>query len=108
MSGRPKKKRIREASEAPSSGSQLTRKGRVMKCSNCKGEGHNKSSCTNKNTPTEEIPRANPRRRGARQGRSTRGGGRGRQQSGFGVYYNHNTSETLLDPGQPSETVLNG
>ncbi|CAH9137598.1 unnamed protein product, partial [Cuscuta epithymum] len=46
MTGRPKKKRVREETEAPPpSGTQLTRKGRIMKCSNCQGEGHNKKSC---------------------------------------------------------------
>ncbi|CAH9093048.1 unnamed protein product [Cuscuta epithymum] len=46
MTGRPKKKRVREETEGhPPSMTQLTRKGRIMKCSNCQGEGHNRKSC---------------------------------------------------------------
>ena len=104
MPGRPRKKRIIAADE---NNSQITRRGRVMTCSNCQEPGHNKSSC--KKAPVPKPPKAtrpsnsttNPDyttyasargggrgsrgRRGARGGgRGARGGGRGARGSGTG------------------------
>ncbi|CAH9081057.1 unnamed protein product [Cuscuta europaea] len=100
MSGRPKKKRVREQSEArPPSSSQLSRKGRIMTCSLCGGEGHNKKSCST--TAGTVTPSARGRR--PRGGRGKRGGNTSRRQSGVGVYVDEATGETILEPG---ETVI--
>ncbi|CAH9111070.1 unnamed protein product [Cuscuta epithymum] len=51
LTGRPKKKRTREANEVRPSvkaRSTVSRKGRIMTCSVCKKEGHNKAKCPNK------------------------------------------------------------
>lgn len=45
MPGRPKKKRIRHASENDGRES-ISRHGRTMTCSKCWVKGHNKASCT--------------------------------------------------------------
>ncbi|XP_019182496.1 PREDICTED: uncharacterized protein LOC109177564 [Ipomoea nil] len=48
MTGRPKKKRNREESEGSSTASkktQLSRKGRIMRCSICRQEGHTRAKC---------------------------------------------------------------
>ncbi|GKG34683.1 hypothetical protein Tco_0437379, partial [Tanacetum coccineum] len=42
MPGRLRKERIKAPSE---NNSQVSRVGRVMRCSNCQGIGHNKASC---------------------------------------------------------------
>lgn len=51
MPGRPKKHRRREADEE-GSGTKLSKKGIVMKCSRCLIIGHNKSTCK---TPAPEV-----------------------------------------------------
>ncbi|CAN1269705.1 hypothetical protein LINPERPRIM_LOCUS13679, partial [Linum perenne] len=51
MPGRPKKARQREAAELigrprrSGGGVQLSRRGMIMHCRNCKGEGHNSRNC---------------------------------------------------------------
>lgn len=58
--GRPKKyARIKEAHESSTNQNKVTRDGRTMTCSNCKGTGHNKSTC---NKPV--APSYPPRKRG--------------------------------------------
>ncbi|CAH9060241.1 unnamed protein product [Cuscuta epithymum] len=60
MSGRPKKKRNREANEVPAAvnaRTTLSRKGRVMTCSNCKVAGHNKAKCPNQTTDSQPKQR---------------------------------------------------
>ncbi|CAH9111850.1 unnamed protein product [Cuscuta europaea] len=74
MTGRPKKKRKREKAEAPPTGSQISRKGRVMRCSICKQEGHNKASCTSNTTTTIDMNEERGRS-------STSGRGRGRSST---------------------------
>ncbi|CAH9051144.1 unnamed protein product [Cuscuta europaea] len=62
MTGWPKKKRKREATEGPSSATTMTRKGRVMTCFICKVAGYNKSKCPTspmeRQTQTRERKRA--------------------------------------------------
>ncbi|CAH9142846.1 unnamed protein product [Cuscuta epithymum] len=137
MSGRPKKKRIREETEVPS-GTQLSRKGRIMCCSVCKQEGHNRSSCPSNTQPAQKGlkrgprgPRARGRGRGQGSASVTEDGGRGRNttemgssvrgrggirgknrkrptERGFGIYNDPETGTTILNPGQRGETVLSG
>ncbi|CAH9133824.1 unnamed protein product, partial [Cuscuta epithymum] len=76
MCGRPKKKRVREETEQATSNTKLSRKGRIMTCSICHKEGHNKSSCPNKKTPTEE--------RGSGTGPSLDAGGSGHVNDDYG------------------------
>jgi hypothetical protein len=47
MTGRPKKNRKREENE-PRAGTSISRRGRIMTCSLCKKEGHNKRYCPTK------------------------------------------------------------
>ncbi|KAK1361480.1 hypothetical protein POM88_045954 [Heracleum sosnowskyi] len=55
MPGRPKKHRRREADEEGGSGTKLSKKGIVMKCSRCLLIGHNKATCK---TPESEVTTA--------------------------------------------------
>ncbi|GJZ82879.1 putative reverse transcriptase domain-containing protein, partial [Tanacetum coccineum] len=52
MPGRPRKERIKAPSE---NNSQVSRVGRVMRCSNCQGLGHNKASCDKEPVPKDPI-----------------------------------------------------
>ncbi|GJV36619.1 hypothetical protein Tco_1409096 [Tanacetum coccineum] len=97
MPGRPMKERIKEPSE---NNSQVSRVGRVMRCSICQGIGHNKVSCDKEPVPKAPIQRKPPGRtrqsvfgthasargrgRGSRGGRGDRGGrnGSGRDARG--------------------------
>lgn len=45
MPGRPKHKRKRDATESDGNRQRLSRVGRVMHCTICKGEGHNRTTC---------------------------------------------------------------
>lgn len=45
MPGRPKKERRREPTEQ-SKGVKLSKVGTVIRCSKCRGKGHNKSTCS--------------------------------------------------------------
>ncbi|XP_023643983.1 uncharacterized protein LOC111832039 [Capsella rubella] len=61
--GRPKKyARIKEAHESSTNPNKVTRDGRTMTCSNCKGAGHNKSTC-NKPVAPSYLPRKRGRPR---------------------------------------------
>ncbi|PWA85378.1 hypothetical protein CTI12_AA150780 [Artemisia annua] len=110
MPGRPRKKKIIAPDE---NNSQVTRRGRIMTCSNCQERGHNKSSCKKEPVPKPPKPtrasnnttnpdfttyasargggRGSRGRRGARGcgrgargvGRVSRGGGRGQQRTMF-------------------------
>lgn len=97
MPGRPKKKRIIAPDENTS---QVTRRGRVMTCSNCQERGHNKSSCkkdpvpkppkptrASNNTTTPDFTTYASARGGGRgsRGRGRRGGGRGTRGGGRGA-----------------------
>ncbi|CAN1172198.1 hypothetical protein LINPERPRIM_LOCUS30890 [Linum perenne] len=66
---------------------KMSKLGRVMTCTSCHKEGHNKRAC-------------------AKQGN---GGTSGSRQpfEGIGVYTNVNTSRTILNLGSTSEVVLN-
>jgi hypothetical protein len=48
MPGRPKGKRKKGAIELTAGGTKLSRKGRIMHCKSCKGEGHNSRTCPKK------------------------------------------------------------
>ncbi|PWA64249.1 hypothetical protein CTI12_AA346450 [Artemisia annua] len=102
MPGRPRKKRILAPDE---NNSQVTRRGRIMTCSNCQERGHNKASCKKEAVPPPPKPTrpskstarpdyasyasARGRGRGSRGqrggGRGTRGGGRGQRGGGRGT-----------------------
>lgn len=47
MLGRPKKERRRDSTEQPKS-TRLSRVGTIIRCTTCKGVGHNKTSCKKK------------------------------------------------------------
>ena len=101
MPGRPRKKRIIAPDE---NNSQVTRRGRIMTCSNCQERGHNKASCKKEAIPPPPKPTrpskstttpdyasyasARGRGRGSRGkrggGRGSRGGGRGQRGGGRG------------------------
>ncbi|GJS30381.1 hypothetical protein Tco_0491001 [Tanacetum coccineum] len=102
MHGRPRK----EISKAPSeNNSHVSRVGRVMRCSNYQGIGHNKASCDKEPVPKAPIQRKSPGRtresvfgthasvrgrdRGSRGGRRARGG---RNGSGRGARGGRNGS----------------
>ncbi|GJX74362.1 hypothetical protein Tco_0312957 [Tanacetum coccineum] len=108
MPGRPRKERIKAPSE---NNSQVSRVGRVMRCSNCQGIGHNKASCDKEPVPKAPIQINPPGRtrqsvfgthasarghgRGSRGGRGARGGrnGSGRGARGGSA----NRGQQLMD-----------
>ncbi|GJU08149.1 ribonuclease H-like domain-containing protein [Tanacetum coccineum] len=95
MPGRPRKERIKASSE---NNSQVSRVGRVMRCSNCQGIRHNKASCNKEPVPKAPIQRRSPGRtrqsvfgthasargrgRGSRGGRGAKGGRNGTASRG--------------------------
>ncbi|PWA51416.1 Chloramphenicol acetyltransferase-like domain-containing protein [Artemisia annua] len=94
MPGMPKKKRIIAPDENTS---QVTRRGRIMTCSNYQERGHNKSSCkkepvpkppkptrASNNTTTPDFTTYASARGGGRGSRGGRGGGRGSRGGGRG------------------------
>jgi hypothetical protein len=48
MPGRPKKERKRESTEKPKP-NRISRVGTVIRCTRCKGVGHNRTSCAKRN-----------------------------------------------------------
>lgn len=94
MPGRPQKKRIIAPSE---NNSQVSRRGRIMTCTNCQEKGQNKSSCKKVPVPKPPKPTRQTKhtneheyntyasaRRGGRGSRGPRRGGRGQRGAGRG------------------------
>ena len=94
MPGRPKKKRFIAPSE---NNSQVSRRGRIMTCTNCQQKGHNKASCKKEPVPKPPKPTRQSKptnvpdyttyassRGGGRGSRGPRRGGRGQRGSGRG------------------------
>ncbi|GKC68807.1 hypothetical protein Tco_1101405, partial [Tanacetum coccineum] len=77
MPGRPRKERIKAPSE---NNSQVSRVGRVMRCSNCQGIGHNKASCDKEpvsKAPIQRKPLGRTRQSVFETHASAKGRGRG-------------------------------
>ncbi|GJZ84570.1 pentatricopeptide repeat-containing protein [Tanacetum coccineum] len=90
MPGRPRKERIKAPSE---NNSQVSRVGRVMRCSNCQGIGHNKASCDKEPVPKAPIqinPPGRTRQYVFGTHASARGHGRG-SRGGRGAIGNRNS-----------------
>jgi hypothetical protein len=96
MPGRPKKARVKAPDE---NNSQVSRRGKQMRCSNCQTVGHNKTTCDKPSVPKPPIVRrpvgrkrepqhrptsARIRGRGNRGGRGSGSGGRGEESGGRG------------------------
>ncbi|PWA73452.1 hypothetical protein CTI12_AA260810 [Artemisia annua] len=74
MPGRPRKKRIQAADENTT---QVSRRGRVIRCSNCQTIGHNKTSCDKEPVPKAPVVRRVAGRRGEPSLQPASRGGRG-------------------------------
>ena len=74
MPGRPRKKRIKAADENTT---QVSRRGRVIRCSNCQTIGHNKTSCDKEPVPKAPVVRRVAGRRGEPSLQPASRGGRG-------------------------------
>lgn len=55
LRGRPQRLRRREQWESENNPGRITRRGRIMHCTKCRQPGHNKSTCPNTNSPTNEA-----------------------------------------------------
>lgn len=98
MPGRPKHKRRRDAFEGGNQDkTKVSRVGRVMHCTNCREEGHNKTTCTK-----EKVVK--PPKKGG--GRGSRCGGRGSTGGGDEGPENDIEEESTTNQEQVNEEEI--